>query len=85
MGRAGWFDEVMRFYDRFLKGVKSKVKDPMIAVQTNDGKWRGEQTWPPNDSIGYTQRPPAGQLQRPGEWLGHRSRRGLDDLPAVAV
>jgi uncharacterized protein len=54
MGRAGWFDEVMRFYDRFLKGIKPKVQDPMVAVQTNDGKWRGEQTWPPNDSIGYS-------------------------------
>jgi hypothetical protein len=54
MGRAGWFDEVMRFYDRFLKGVKSRVKDPMIAVQTNDGKWRGEDVWPPKDSTGYT-------------------------------
>jgi len=54
MGRAGWFDEVMRFYDRFLKGVKPKVKDPMIAVQTNDGKWRGEEKWPPADSTGYT-------------------------------
>ena len=54
MGRAGWFDEVMRFYDRFLKGQKSKVKDPMIAVQTNDGKWRGEDVWPPADSKNYT-------------------------------
>src|SRR5215208_2575628 len=54
MGRAGWFDEVMRFYDLFLKGIKSKVKDPMIAVQTNDGKWRAENTWPPADSTGYT-------------------------------
>ena len=54
MGRAGWFDEVMRFYDQFLKGVKPKVKDPMIAVQTNDGKWRAEDTWPPADSTGYT-------------------------------
>jgi len=54
MGRAGWFDEVMRFYDRFLKGQKSRVKDPMIAVQTNDGKWRGEDVWPPADSRGYT-------------------------------
>jgi hypothetical protein len=26
----------------------------MIAVQTNDGKWRGEETWPPADSTGYT-------------------------------
>jgi pimeloyl-ACP methyl ester carboxylesterase len=54
MGRAGWFDEVMRFYDRFLKGDKPAVKDPMIAVQTNDGKWRAEDAWPPADSTGYT-------------------------------
>jgi hypothetical protein len=44
----------MRFYDLFLKGVKPKVKDPMIAVQTNDGKWRAEDTWPPADSTRYT-------------------------------
>jgi hypothetical protein len=54
MGRPGWFNEVMRFYDRFLKGKKSTVADPPVAVQTNDGKWRSEQTWPPTDSTGYT-------------------------------
>jgi predicted acyl esterase len=54
MGRAGWFDEVMRFYDLFLKGIKSRVRYPMIAVQTNDGIWRAENTWPPADSTGYT-------------------------------
>jgi uncharacterized protein len=54
MGRAGWFDEVMRFYDKFLKGQRPAVKDPMIAVQTNDGVWRGEDSWPPADSTGYT-------------------------------
>ncbi len=66
MGRAGWFDEVIRFYDRFLKSDaqkakgkrrnrgKQKVTDPMIAVQTNDGKWRAEDSWPPADSTGYT-------------------------------
>src|SRR3954454_6072320 len=54
MGRAGWFDEVMRFYDLHLKGVKSKVKDPMIAVQTNDGKWRSEAQWPPADMSEHT-------------------------------
>jgi len=54
MGRAGWFDEVMRFYDRFLKGKRTKGVDPMIAVQTNDGKWRAEDVWPPADATGYT-------------------------------
>jgi uncharacterized protein len=53
MGRAGWFDEVMRFYDQYLKGVAPTVQDPPVAVQTNDGRWRAEQQWPPADSSGY--------------------------------
>ena len=54
MGRAGWFDETMRFYDRFLKGATPTVADPPIAVQTNDGKWRSEAQWPPADKSLYT-------------------------------
>jgi uncharacterized protein len=54
MGRAGWFDEVMRFYDRFLKGETPAVEDPMVAVQTNDGVWRAEPQWPPADAADFT-------------------------------
>ncbi len=54
MGREGWFDEVMRFYDQYLKGIAPTVADPPIAVQTNDGKWRAEQQWPPADARGFT-------------------------------
>src|SRR4051794_5977050 len=54
MGRHGWFDEVMRFYDRFLKGETPAVEDPMVAVQTNDGKWRAEEQWPPADAVDYS-------------------------------
>jgi predicted acyl esterase len=54
MGRPGWFDEVMRFYDQFLKGSKPAVKDPPIAVQANDGKWREEAVWPPADAQTFT-------------------------------
>ena len=50
MGREGWFDETMRFYDRFLKGTTPSVVDPPVAVQTNDGKWRSEANWPPADA-----------------------------------
>jgi hypothetical protein len=53
MGRAGWFDEVMRFYDHFLKGAPAP-KDPPVAVQANDGRWRAEQSWPPSDAKGLT-------------------------------
>jgi predicted acyl esterase len=54
MGRQGWFDEVMRFYDRFLKDAAPSVGDPPIAVQTNDGVWRSEAQWPPADSSGFS-------------------------------
>ena len=54
MGRKGWFDEVMRFYDQFLKGTTPAVADPRFAIQTNDGKWRGEQAWPPADAQTFT-------------------------------
>jgi putative CocE/NonD family hydrolase len=53
-GRAGWFDETMRFYGRFLKGQAPSVNDPPFAVQTNDGKWRAEKQWPPADAQGFT-------------------------------
>ena len=53
-GRAGWFDEVMRFYARFLKDQAPAVSDPPFAVQTNDGKWRSEAQWPPADKSDYT-------------------------------
>jgi hypothetical protein len=54
MGRAGFFDEVMRFYDQFLKGETPAVQDPPVAVQTNDGTWRAEQSWPPADAATTT-------------------------------
>jgi uncharacterized protein len=53
-GRAGWFDEVMRFYGHYLKGQTPTVADPPFAVQTNDGKWRSEKQWPPADMRTYT-------------------------------
>ncbi|MEV4537761.1 CocE/NonD family hydrolase [Asanoa sp. NPDC049518] len=49
-GRAAFFDEVMRFYDRYLKGVRPSVKDPAYAVEDNTGAWRAEPTWPPRSS-----------------------------------
>lgn len=54
MGRKGFFDEVMRFYDRYLKGLSPRKapthKDPFIAAQGSDGKWRVEASWPPRDA-----------------------------------
>ena len=46
MGRAGFFDEVMRFYDRYLKGIQPPVRDPAFAIEDNTGAWRAQPTWP---------------------------------------
>ncbi len=46
MGREGWFDEVMSFYDQYLKGVEPTVTDPAFAVQDSLGRWRAQDTWP---------------------------------------
>ncbi|MDG4824719.1 CocE/NonD family hydrolase [Asanoa sp. WMMD1127] len=46
MGRAGFFDEVMRFYDRYLKGIKPAIDDPAYAIEDNTGAWRAQRTWP---------------------------------------
>ncbi|MGW5124926.1 CocE/NonD family hydrolase [Streptomyces sp. NPDC004069] len=46
MGRAGWFDEVMRFYDQYLRGVEPSVTDPAFSVEDSLGHWRAQPTWP---------------------------------------
>jgi uncharacterized protein len=45
-GRAGWFDEVMRFYDQYLRGVGPSVTDPAYALEDSLGHWRAQPTWP---------------------------------------
>jgi hypothetical protein len=45
-GRAGFFDEVMRFYDRYLKGIKPQIHDPAYAIEDSTGAWRAQSTWP---------------------------------------
>lgn len=54
MGRAGWFDEVGRFFDHHVRDVPLREaptdRDPAVAVQTSDGSWRAEAAWPPSDS-----------------------------------
>jgi len=54
MGRAGWFDETMRWFDHYVRDVPLTDapvdKDPPVVVQTSDGTWRGEQQWPPADA-----------------------------------
>ena len=46
MGREGWFEEVMRFYDLHLQGIEPEVEDPAFVIQDNFGQWRAQDTWP---------------------------------------
>ncbi|AEV84197.1 hypothetical protein ACWT_3174 [Actinoplanes sp. SE50] len=50
-GRAGFFDEVMRFYDRYLKGVLPAVHDPAFAIEDSTGVWRAQPAWPIPTSV----------------------------------
>ena len=61
MGRAGWFDEVMRWFDHYVKGLPLSEapvdRDPPVVVQSSDGGWRPEAAWPPADSAPPAWRP----------------------------
>ncbi|MGW1020868.1 CocE/NonD family hydrolase [Streptomyces niveus] len=46
MGREGWYEETLSFYDHYLKGVKPKVDYPAYSVQDSTGTWRAQKTWP---------------------------------------
>ncbi|NEB11058.1 CocE/NonD family hydrolase [Streptomyces coelicoflavus] len=46
MGREGWYEETLSFYDRYLKGVRPTVRYPAYAVEDSTGAWRAQRTWP---------------------------------------
>lgn len=66
-GRAGFFDEVIRFYDLHLKGRAPNVVDPNFAIQDSTGKWRAQSSWP------GTSRPGTVKLAR-GAYLDNGQR-----------
>lgn len=70
MGRAGWFDEVMRFYDEYLKGIEPAQADPAVLAQGSDGAWRTEPTWPPRDAAVVSPRLLAGSYADDGKNAG---------------
>lgn len=50
MGRAGFYDEVMSFYDQYLADIAPTVNYAPFAIQSvTTGKWRPEAQWPPAD------------------------------------
>ncbi|MFB8119719.1 CocE/NonD family hydrolase [Streptomyces sp. NPDC055962] len=46
MGREGWYEETLSFYDQYLKGVRPTVRHPAYAVEDSTGAWRAQKTWP---------------------------------------
>ncbi|GHH87686.1 hypothetical protein GCM10018793_64550 [Streptomyces sulfonofaciens] len=46
MGREGWYDETLSFYDQYLKGIRPAVHYPAYAVEDSTGTWRAQNTWP---------------------------------------
>ncbi|HEX6390798.1 MAG TPA: CocE/NonD family hydrolase, partial [Solirubrobacteraceae bacterium] len=58
VGRKGFYDEAMRWFDRYVKGLPEQQapvgSDPGAEIQ--DGgthKWRAEAVWPPPDAAGH--------------------------------
>lgn len=52
-GRHGmeFMSELMRFFDEHLKGVEPPIEDPAVEVQDSRGRWRAEESFPPEDSV----------------------------------
>jgi predicted acyl esterase len=77
MGRAGWFDEVMRWYDHYVKGLPLADapvdEDPAVVVQSCDGGWRSEAAWPPADSA------PLRATLLPGSYTDDSTNNGTND------
>ena len=78
MGRKGFNGEVMRFYDRWLRGIEPEVEDPALVIQTNDGTWRAEEQWPPADAK------PVTVPLTPGEYVDDVDNKGTGDGIAVS-
>lgn len=48
MTRMDWAVELYQWFNYYLKGIGDEP-EPMVQIQTNDGRWHVEETWPPED------------------------------------
>jgi hypothetical protein len=74
-GRGSFVREVMGFLDEHLKG-RPDAGDPAVVVQSNDGRFRSEQRWPPADSRALTSGLLAGRYTDDGQNSGTGSGGG---------
>ncbi|MGH2728621.1 MAG: CocE/NonD family hydrolase C-terminal non-catalytic domain-containing protein, partial [Actinomycetota bacterium] len=71
VGREGFVDEMMRLFDRSLKGDVVPDEPHAVIVQEAGGRWRGEDAWPPPDSTPFTMPLLGGNyLDAPGNFSG---------------
>jgi predicted acyl esterase len=69
-GRDSFIPEVMRFLDEHVRGIAPAVRDPALAVQGSDGRWRSERAWPPADAAVAT------TALRPGAYVDEGGNHG---------
>ena len=79
VGREGFIDEVMRFLDLHLKGIKPQVNDPVVEVQDSLGRWRAEESWPPSDMEEFETE------LRPGSYTDNGSGSGLSPTATQGI
>jgi putative CocE/NonD family hydrolase len=94
-GRAGFFDEVMRFYDYNLKGIKPQVQDAAYDLEDSTGVWRAQPTWPTPSSHTMAGLPDgqyvddglASTLAAPAETVGEKwdMEHATDAAPSVTT
>ena len=48
MSRMDWAVELYVWFEYYLKGIGDEP-EPMVQIQTQDGQWHVEETWPPED------------------------------------
>ena len=69
MSRMDWAVELFGWFQYYLKDIGDEP-EPMVQIQTNDGQWHVEETWPPEDMTWL--------MQEIGtEWLGDGVVNGL--------
>ncbi|MEU0136897.1 CocE/NonD family hydrolase [Streptomyces sp. NPDC006296] len=97
MGREGWYDETLAFYDQYLKGVSPSVRYPAYSVEDSTGAWRAQRTWPVVERsvtipVGGGSYVDDGGLSAPGAGSGGTARRDrakasgawdLENAPAI--
>ncbi|MCI0344938.1 MAG: CocE/NonD family hydrolase, partial [Chloroflexi bacterium] len=87
IGRAGYLDEFWRLMEGALEGRVTPPEPHTVIVQEADGRWRGEESWPPADAEPLTlELLPGSYLDVPDNFAGDDVNADLGaDLPTSLV